>query len=121
VYVYIHFDLPTDTIISDTSPQILRELNDYIKTIRELSRTYQQQLVADRDNTNLSLIKYQPSDLVLFIFSTEGDGLTKLSAPFLGPYEVISHKQNDITVRNLITEVISVFHSNRSKIVYWDS
>jgi hypothetical protein len=109
------FDLPTDTIISETSPQILKELNDNIKTIRELSRTYQQQLVDDRDNTNLALNKYQPSDLVLFIFSTEGHALTKLSAPFLGPYEVISHKQNDVTVRNLITEAISVFHSNRLK------
>jgi hypothetical protein len=63
----------------------------------------------------LALNKYQPSELVLFLFSTEGDALTKLCAPFLGPYEVI-HKQNDVTVRNLITEGISVFHSNRLKI-----
>jgi hypothetical protein len=101
------FDLPTDKIITYTSPQILRELNVNIKTIRELSRTYQQQLVADRDNTSLAKNKYQPSDLVLIFFSTEGDALTKLSAPFLGPYEVISHKENDVTVRNLITEAVS--------------
>ncbi len=110
------FDLPSNNILPNSSPLILQELNSNIKTIRELSRKYQQQLVADRDNTELALNQYQPGDLVLFVFSVTGKALTKSSAPFLGPYEVISHKQNDVTCRNLITDAISVFHSNRVKI-----
>jgi hypothetical protein len=109
------FDLPDNNIISSKSPLILQQLNDNIKTIRDLSHTYQQQLVADRDNSALSINKYQPGDLVLFIFSVTGEALTKISSQFLGPYSVISHVQNDVTVRNLVTEAISVFHSSRLK------
>ena len=76
------FDLPTNNILPDKSPLILQELNNNIKTIREISRTYQQQLVADRDNTASSLNRYQPGDLVLFVFSDTGKALTKTSSPF---------------------------------------
>jgi hypothetical protein len=110
------FDLPTNNILPDKSPLILQELNNNIKTIREISRTYQQQLVADRDNTASSLNRYQPGDLVLFVFSDTGKALTKTSSPFLGPYKVVSQNKNDVTVKNLITDAISIFHNNRLKI-----
>jgi hypothetical protein len=109
-------DLSPDKFMAENTPQILKELNDNIQTVRQISLEYQQKLVAERDNSRMCLNTYQKDDLVLFVFSTEGKRLTKLSAPFLGPYEVIKHHQNDVTVRNLITGAISVFHSNRLKL-----
>ena len=44
--------------------------------------------------------------------------LNKLDAKFLGPYLVLTHEHNNVTVRNLITDAISVFHSGRLKLFF---
>ena len=49
------------------------------------------------------------------MYSTDGHQLNKLDAKFLGPFAVIQQYKNDVTVRNLITDDISVFHCNRLK------
>lgn len=107
--------LPDNEITAVHIPPILQQLNDNIKIIRELSHTYQQQLVVDRDNSSSTQNKYQPGDLVLFVYSVTGEALTKTSSKYLGPYKVTSHVRNDVSVRNLITDAISVFHSSRLK------
>jgi hypothetical protein len=58
--------------------------------------------------------KFQPGDFVLFLYSAEGEMLHKLDVQFLGPYTVLTHVQ----VRNLITDVISIFHAERLKPFY---
>ena len=59
--------------------------------------------------------KYLSGDFVLFLYSTDGKQLNKFDAKFLGPFVVISQYKNDVTVRNLITDAVSVFHCNRLK------
>ena len=104
-------------LINDTSPAMLQGLNNDIKTIRDISYTYQQQLVADRYDHSLTLNKYQPGDYVLFIIPLLHRPF-KLHGLFLGPYSVVSHVTNTVTVRNLISGAISVFHSERLKPFY---
>ena len=113
---YMH--LPDNAILSNNAPKMLTELNDTLRIIREISKSYQQSLVLKRDNSNTvpsTLNKFQRGDFVLFLYSVDGYQLNKLDAKFLGPYEVISHIKNDVQVRNLITDAISVFHVNRLK------
>ena len=113
--------LPNNEIISKDSPLVLKQLNDNLKTIRELSHTHQQQLVQKRDNSTSvpsTKNKYKPGEFVLFEFSVLGKQLQKLDAKYLGPYKVISHIHNDVTVRNLISDAVSVYHSNRLKPFY---
>jgi hypothetical protein len=41
--------------------------------------------------------------------------LTKLTAPFKGPYEVLKHYKNVVTSRHLNTGVVQLFHVDRIK------
>ena len=115
---FSRMSLPDNDIISADAPAILIKLNENLKIIHELSRTFQLSLVEKRDNSNTfpsTLNKYQPGDFVLFRYSLAGLQENKLDAKHLGPFRVISHVKNDVTVRNLITDVIKVFHSDRLK------
>ena len=115
---YPYMLLPDNDILSNTTSVLLTQLNDNLRTIRDISKSHQQALVAKRDNSlsvPSTLNKYQKGDFVLFLYSVEGHQLNKLDAKFLGPYEVISHVKNDVQVRNLVTDAISVYHVNRLK------
>ncbi len=113
-----YMSLPDNDIISNSAPTVLRELNANLKTIRSISLEYQMSLVHKRSNTNQALNKYQPGDYVLFQYSQDGHMRAKLNAKFLGPYQVLTHIKNDVTVRNLITASVSVFHASRLKPCY---
>lgn len=113
-----YMSLPDNSAISASAPKVLQELNSHLQVIREISRKYQFSLADKRSNALESLNKYQEGDFVLFLYSTEGHQLNKLDAKFLGPYKVITHIKNDVTVRNLITDAISVYHTNRVKPFY---
>ena len=110
--------LPDNDIISADAPDILILFNTHLKTIRDISRSFQLSLVEERDNSNShpsTLNKYQPGDFVLFLYSVKGDQEHKLDSKHLGPFKVVSHIRNDVTVRNIITDAIKVFHANRLK------
>jgi hypothetical protein len=111
-------ELPTHDIISSTAPKILQDLNNDIKTIREISRKFQLQLVEKRDNSNATLStlnKYQAGDFVLFLKSKDGHAENKADSKFLGPLRVISHVKNVVKLRDLITDAIHEVHSDRLK------
>jgi hypothetical protein len=107
--------LPDDALLHVDAPDILHKLNDDIKNVRDISSQWQQNLVSKRDNSVHTLNKYQPGDFVLFEFSVDNVRVNKLDAKFLGPFLVISHVRNDVSVRNLVTDVVSTFHCNRVK------
>jgi hypothetical protein len=110
---YAPMALPNNDIISKSAYTVLRELNANLKTIRSISLEYQMSLVHKRSNANEAQKKYQPGDYVLFQYSQDGHMEAKLNAKFLGPYQVFTLVKNDVTVRNLITTSISVFHATR--------
>ena len=64
---------------------------------------------------------YCRRDFVLWRFSVEGEQNFKADARFEGPFRVITHIKNDVTVRNLITDAVRVFHSNRLKTFFGSS
>jgi hypothetical protein len=110
--------LPDNDIISNDAPEILILFNTHLKKTREISRSFQLSLVKERDNSNSNPStsnKYQPGDFVLFLYSVKGDQDNKLDSKHLGPFKVVSHIRNDVTVRNIITDAIKVFHANRLK------
>ena len=116
--------LPTIDTLPLNYPKILKDLNENLKTIRDISHKYQQDLVKKRDNMNnvpSPLNKYKPGEFVLFMYKAKNSqdfALNKLDAKFLGPYLVLTHEHNNVSVRNLITDAISVFHSNRLKLFF---
>jgi hypothetical protein len=54
--------------------------------------------------------------VILHQRSTTHELPSKLSPNFLGPFKVITHIQNDVTCKNLITDALSVFHTSRLKL-----
>jgi hypothetical protein len=107
--------LPDDDLLHNNAPDVLKLLNDDIKSIRDISYKWQQDLVRKRENSRHTMNKYQPGDFVLFEFSVDNSRINKLDAKFLGPYIVISHIHNEVCVRNLITDAVSTFHCTRVK------
>ena len=91
--------------------KFVEELTRDIAIIQEKSRDFQECLVAARA-TDLTKPRNQwaPGDLV---FVDNLSPLHKLQAPRLGPYEVVSHHRNDVTLRDLISSTIKDFHVDR--------
>jgi hypothetical protein len=106
--------LPNDDL-HDKAPIALKLLNDDLTTIRAVSYEHQQSLVKKRDNSLETLNKYQPGDYVLFYYSVDNKRDNKLDTQFSGPYIVISHVHNEVSVRDLITDAVSTFHCTRVK------
>jgi hypothetical protein len=113
-----YMSLPEKEINSTVSSEILLQFNNDIKLIRQLSYEYQQSLVLKRDNSEYTQNKYKEGEYVLFLYSFEGKQLNKADSKYLGPFRVLTHVKNDVTVRNLITDVIKVYHSSRLKPFY---
>jgi hypothetical protein len=112
---FSRMSLPDNDIISANAPEILIIFNSHLKTICDISRSFQLSLVEERDNSNSKpsiLNKYQSGEFVLFLYSVKGDQENKLDSKHLGPFKVVSHLKNDVTVRNLITDAVKVFHAN---------
>jgi hypothetical protein len=107
--------LPGDNL-HEKAPAVLKLLNDDLKCIRAISYEWQQALVSKRDNSEETLNKYQPGDFVLFFYSMLNHRENKLDTLFMGPYRVLSHVRNEVSVRNLITDAVSTFHSTRVKL-----
>ena len=87
------------------------ELTKDIEAIQEKSREFQM-VLAETRATDLTKPRneWSAGDLVFV------DNLApahKLQAPRLGPYEVVSHRRNDVTLRDLITEDTKDFHVDR--------
>jgi hypothetical protein len=107
--------LPGDNL-HEKAPAVLKMLNDDLKCIRAISYEWQQALVSKRDNSQETLNKYQPGDYVLYFYSVVNERANKLDTQFLGPYIVLSHVHNEVSVRNLITDAVSTFHCTRVKL-----
>ena len=91
--------------------KFVEEVTRDIAAIQQSSREFQQTLVNKRA-TDLSLPRnaWAPGD---FVFVDNTAPLHKLQAPRLGPYEVVSHDKNDVTLRDLITNTTKAFHVDR--------
>jgi hypothetical protein len=85
--------------------------------VREISTTLQKQIAIERGVAAAKLPRYEPGDFILWDpRETPCDHLeTKLSPPWLGPYEVIEQIKNDIECVHLNLGTKSNFHVSRVK------
>ena len=74
-----------------------------------------QEFAAERAAADKNISTYEPGDLILFNpRERPTDHLdTKLSPPWLGPYQVVQQVKNDISVRHIVLQSTAVLHVDR--------
>ncbi len=86
---------------------LVAQLDNNIKVVREASRKYQQDLINERSlKAGEAHNIFQAGDFITLI--TEGMRKTKLTPKFRGPYEVISQIKNDVECRHMSLGVVEV-------------
>jgi hypothetical protein len=70
---------------------------------------------------NAMLKQCQPGEFVLFLYSVKGNQKHKLDSKHLGPFKVVSHLRNDVTVRNLVTAWTGRNAVNHTFVKMWGS
>jgi hypothetical protein len=113
-----YFQLPAALDPSKVTCEFVRLLDKDLRAIRAQSKRFQDELIAERTARDKPPNEFQPGDFVLYQWPKERPKPTKLSAPWLGPYEVISQHKNDVTCRHLTTGVVKVFHVTSLKIFH---
>ena len=100
-----YFALPDVQDSSVISHEWLRQLNDNLRVVREVSATFQRNLIAERTRSNPPSHRqrqYAPGDLVLHNDIHDGKWrVPKLNSRCSGPYEVIGQSKNDVECRHL--------------------
>jgi hypothetical protein len=102
------FNFPDGILDQKQAHAYVRLLNESLKTLTSSAAAYQADLVHKRVGKEPSQNQYQPGDLVLFRLPRDKPLPHKLHPTFLGPYEVLSHDKNDVTVRHLASNKTSV-------------
>ena len=115
-----YFQLPAEIRPGKEACEFIKLLDKDLRAIRATSKRFQDELVAERTRTEHAPNEFQPGDFVLHQWPKDKPKPTKLSAPWLGPYEVIQQKRNDVTCRHLVTGVVKVFHVVTLKIFHGD-
>ena len=108
-----YFIWPENDVNSDNVSSYVLQLNDILIMIREISRKFQLELIAEREKNN-DLKFYKPGSLVLKINDNMFNKF-KIETKYLGPLEVISQYKNDVTCKHLSTEKTYVFHISKLK------
>jgi hypothetical protein len=98
-------------------PEFINLLNTNLKLIQQASLQYQMAIKEERTKNNPPFPNhYQKGDLVLLERDPAKPKPTKLSPKFLGPYEVIVQKSNDVECRDIIHGNVKAFHVGRLKL-----
>ena len=115
-----YFGLPTEPIAGDKLPAFIDHLNNVIADVRAASLEYQRKLNLKRQGTTRdSPNYYQKGDFVLHLDHLPGAMKpSKLTPPFSGPYEVVSHEHehNTVVCKHMTTHEIKPLYSGRLKI-----
>ena len=112
--------LPKAGAAAETAHAFVKLLDDNLRVLWEISQKHQLQIVARRagDEDPLKQNTYQPGDLVLFQRDTSKPLPSKLTMRFMGPFEVIGQKKNDVHCRHLCVKTTHTFHVERLKPFY---
>jgi hypothetical protein len=100
--------------------EFIKLLNADLQTVREASKKFQEALVKERTARDHPANEYQRGDFVLLQWPPDRPKPSKLSAQYLGPYEVITQSKNDVECRHLGTGAIRIIHVSRLKIFHGD-
>jgi hypothetical protein len=112
---YQRFHLPELLPVGQDYHEYLNKLNSNMSIIRDISTKYQSDLRNSRLTDSHLQNRYQPGDLILFNPRENPYAMreTKLSPKFLGPYEVISQRRNDIKCKHVTLNTEHVLHASR--------
>ena len=117
----LYFKLPESSSSStDKYNTYVQRLDTQIATIRAISMEAQAAIANARvedtpaDTHNV----FQPGDYVLFI---QHHRPSKLSAHYLGPYEVISQYKNDVVCKHLVSHVHKTLHTDNLQPFFGDA
>lgn len=112
-----YFVLPTHEDSTQISNEWLRQLNDNLRAVRQITSEFQKSLMERRMRHNPPAHRqrqYVPGDLILHNELHDGQWRQpKLSSRCSGPYEVISQNKNDIECRHLCMKNIAFFRVDR--------
>ena len=111
--------LPDSTDAKHISSSWLRNINTDLLNIRRVSKSVQEALIKERTAQNPPQTlqnMFQAGDFILYRYPPEKSKPTKLSSPFLGPYEVIQQVKNDVEARHLTMGGIKTFHVDQVKL-----
>jgi hypothetical protein len=98
-------------------PEFIKLLNKNLKTIQQISLEHSMKIRAHRTKNNPPFPNhYQKGDFVLLERDPAKPKPTKLSPKFLGPYEVIVQRSNDVECRDIIHGNVKTFHVGRLKL-----
>jgi len=113
--VYLQLPESADPKVLTHSYVLLLDAN--LKHLREVSKAFQDQLVAERiAETPVEIQnKFQRGDFVFYQIDTDKPRPNKLAPEFLGPFEVIVQVKNDVEVRDLIYGHTKFFPVDRLK------
>jgi len=109
-----YFKLPENHQTSSSATNyctFVQNLDQHLAEIRSIYKDAQSQLAQERlavtppENQNV----YLPGDFVLYKIPHRP---AKLTAQFLGPYEVLDQHKNDVTCKHLATHTTKIFHTD---------
>ena len=112
-----YFRLPDSLEPGARSHEILTRLDRDLRHVREISREKQALIVQERKAKDPTPLNYELGDLVLFNAREKpGDMLpSKLSPSWLGPYEVLEQRKNDVRMRHCCMHTEATQHLSRLK------
>jgi hypothetical protein len=112
---YQRFHLPELLPPGNDYGTYLNKLNNNIKIINNITTKFQNDLREERISKTLLQNKYQKDDLVLFNPKENPNSLrdSKLSPKFLGPYRVLSQRNNDISCEHVTLKNKVILHTSR--------
>jgi len=112
-----YFRLPADLTPGAKAHELLQRLDRDLHTIREISKELQAEIVQERKKNDEPAAHYEVGDLVLWNPREKQSDfkLTKLGPLWFGPYEVISQRNNDVTMKHLCVHTVEVQHLSRLK------
>jgi hypothetical protein len=107
-----YFLLPTSMPPQAAAHERLKMLNDDLRLVRDLSFKHKAKMTSSRlPQASVSQNKFQPGDLVLYHVAKPR--VSKLSPVYAGPFEVLSHYQNDVSCRHLVLHYVEKFHVDK--------
>ena len=105
------FKFPDGPLDSASAPKYIQQLDNDLKAIRSQAHTFNAKVIEKRmaPNSTAPQNLYQPGDFVTLKRSSNRPLPSKLSFRYAGPYEVLSHRRNDVSCRHLASGRVQVF------------
>ena len=113
-----YFRLPANLSPGARATEILKRLDENLELVRTISIEKQAEIIQKRKQDDKLPTTYAIGDYVLWNprekqsdFAPAG----KLGPNWFGPYEVIDHSKNDVTIRHICIHTIEIQHVDRLK------